>query len=337
MSIPYKKSINKNNRFVNSEEFVWPTAGEYISSLWEWLFGNDERVPKNQLPQYEADIAKFVSGNLSCLKSIWLGHSSVLINIDGYIILTDPLLVRYATFLGPVKFNKQLPLPFENVAPIDAVIISHNHHDHLNAYTIKKIKEKVKRFCVPLGVGSDLIKWGITKEKISEFDWWDEIEINDQLTIAAAPAQHFSGRRANDRDKTLWASWVIKTSQHKIFFSGDSGYSSSFKDIGAKYGPFEVTFMECGAYDKRWHHIHMYPEETVQAHIDLHGKYLHPIHWGTFNLSLHSWYEPVERLLAEVRKHNTTAVIPRIGELINYYDDLPKDKWWRYLILPDEL
>ena len=332
MNTGYRESIKRNGRFENFEKYIWPTAGEYLSSLRDWIFGKEERVPKIQLPQYQVDIAKFISCKSSCLKSAWLGHSSMLINIDGFIILTDPLFVRYATPLGPVKFNKRLPLHAENVPPIDVVIISHNHHDHLNAYTIKKIKDKVKKFCVPLGVGDSLLRWGVGKDKISEFDWWDEVTLDDQFTIAATPAQHFSGRKINDRDKTLWASWVVKTNQHKIFFSGDSGYSSSFKDIGAEHGPFDATFMECGAYDRRWRHIHMYPEETVQAHIDLRGKFLHPIHWGTFNLSLHSWYEPIERLLTKAEELNIATVIPRIGELINYEIDLQKGNWWRDFI-----
>lgn len=324
-----QKSIRKGGRFINYDKFVWPTTGEYISSLWDWMFGKAERVPKMRLQQYEVNIAAFISDRLHCLKSVWLGHSSILINIDGYLILTDPLFVRRATILGPVKFHKDIPLQAESIPMLDLVIISHNHLDHLNAYTVKRIKDKVKLFCVPLGVGDNLKKWGIDKEKITEFDWWDEITLDNKLTIAATPAQHFSGRKATDRDKTLWASWVIKTSSHQIFFSGDSGYLLSFKDIGAKYGPFDVTFMECGAYNERWHHIHMYPEESLQAHLDLKGKVIHPIHWGTFNLSLHSWYEPVERLIIEAGKHNIITAIPHIGEIINYGNELPKDKWWR--------
>ncbi|MFC2134367.1 MBL fold metallo-hydrolase [Bacteroidota bacterium] len=330
MNVSGRKKHKDGERYVNYDKFIWPTAGEYLSSLWDWIFGKEERVPKKELPQQKVNVDQLLSGEANQLKSVWLGHSSMLINLDGNILLTDPLFKRYATLLGPVKFNKELPLQIESLPEIDAVLISHNHHDHFNAFTIKRIKNKVKRFCVPLGVGADLIKCGVPAEKISEFDWWDEINISEELNIAAAPAQHFSGRKLNDRDKTLWASWVAESTNHKIFFSGDSGYSTSFKDIGDKYGPFDLTLMEIGAYDKRWHQIHMYPEEAVQAHIDLKGKILHPIHWGTFNLSLHSWYEPVNRLTAEATKQNVKTITPFMGEIVDYTKHYQNKNWWNY-------
>lgn len=235
---------SKSGRFNNDNEFTWPTAREYLSSLWDWIWGKEERVPKGPLPQHKVNIDQFLSDKPNQLKSAWLGHSSMLINIDGFILLTDPLFKRYATPLGPVKFQKELPLQIDDLPKIDVVLISHNHHDHLNAYSIKKIKNKVKQFCVPLGVGDDLIRWGVPAEKISEFDWWDEIYLDNDFKIAATPAQHFSGRKLNDRDTTLWASWIVHTSKHRLFFSGDTGFFSSLKDIGNKYGPFDVTFMD---------------------------------------------------------------------------------------------
>lgn len=184
-------------------------------------------------------------------------------------------------------------------------------------------------FVVPLGVGAELTGWGVSQGKIVEFDWWQEFETGTGLKIAATPAQHFSGRGLSDRDKTLWVSYVIRGPRHKIFFSGDSGYFDGFKQIGEKYGPFDMTFIECGAYNQKWHHIHMFPEETVQAHLDLRGKILHPIHWGTFNLSLHPWYEPMQRVVQAAESVNVKTALPVVGETTILGGRIPDRRWWR--------
>jgi L-ascorbate metabolism protein UlaG (beta-lactamase superfamily) len=258
-----------------------------------------------------------------------------MLNISGYKILTDPVYENKISFFGPSRFNGNIPLNFEQLPEIDVVVISHNHYDHLNKYSIKLLNEKTKMFVVPLAVGVELERWGIPREKISELDWWDEINIDENLMIAAAPAQHFSGRRINDNGKTLWASFVIRTKNHKVYFSGDSGYFDGFKKISEKYGPFDITFIECGAYNDKWHHIHMYPEETVQAHIDLRGEILHPIHWATFNLSLHPWFEPMERLSDAAEKAGIKITTPIVGGTTVYNMNLQSDKWWEEYLLGD--
>ncbi len=159
-------------------------------------------------------------------------------------------------------------------------------------------------------------------------DWWEEFRYDDKLVIAATPSQHFSGRGLTDRNKTLWASWVIRADNHNVYFSADGGYGSHFKEIGEKYGPFDMTFMECGAYNERWHHIHMYPEETIQAHIDVKGNIMHPIHWGTFNLALHAWYEPMVRASKAADEHNIKMATPVVGETTIFGEYIPSERWW---------
>ncbi len=174
------------------------------------------------------------------------------------------------------------------------------------------------------------------RDKIIELDWWEEYKVDENLLIAATPAQHFSGRGLTDRDETLWASWVIRAPHHKIYFSGDSGYFDGFKKIGEKYGPFDMTFLETGAYNEKWHHIHMYPEETVQAHVDLRGRVLHPIHWATFNLSLHSWYDPMERLTKAADSLEVVTSTPVVGETTIYDGYIPQKKWWEEVLADND-
>ena len=202
---------------------------------------------------------------------------------------------------------------------------------------MQRLPPNTDKFIGPLGGGALITKWGVPQGKIQELDWWQEYHLDQQLMFAATPAQHFSGRGLTDRNKTLWSSWVIKTPSHRLFFSGDSGYFDGFKQIGATYGPFDMTFIECGAYNQAWAQVHMFPEETVQAHIDLKGKVLHPIHWGTFNLAMHSWYEPMERLLAAANARQTEIAIPMVGETTRYGEYLPAVRWWQQAMLQTKL
>ena len=232
---------------------------------------------------------------------------------------------------GDLSFNVISPIwptTIEELPQLDAVIISHNHYDHLNEYSIKRLKDKAYNFIVPCGVGKLIQKWGVDQKKIIELEWWEEFSYLN-LTVTATPAQHFSGRGLFDRNATLWASWVIAGPNHKIFFSGDTGYFDGFKTIGDKFGPFDMTFLECGAYNQAWSDVHMMPEETVQAHLDLQGKILQPIHWGTFNLSLHPWYEPMERVSLAGRQHNITLSTPQPGAIVTFEAPANNNKWWQ--------
>ena len=326
----------KDGRFNGQTEVMHMSAGDFLSGTWEYLFNDNARTPDRQLPVKAVNLSHFTNTNRKQLNVTWLGHSSLMINIDGYKVLTDPVFEKRVSIFGPTRFNGEVPLDIREVPPIDAVIISHDHYDHLNKYSVQQLKDKTRQFIAPLGVGARLVKWGVSAEKIVELDWWEEYRFNKELMFAATPAQHFSGRGLTDRNKTLWASWVVQSSFHTVFFSGDTGYFDGFKQIGQTYGPFDMTFMECGAYDESWAQVHMFPEQTVQAHLDLGGKVLHPIHWGTFNLALHPWYEPMERLTAAAESANVQFATPIVGDTILYGEDLPITRWWEHAMVQKE-
>lgn len=231
--------------------------------------------------------------------------------------------------VGPSRFSKELSLEVEELASVDVVIISHDHYDHFNKYSVLQLAKKTQQFIVPRGVGARLFNWGVPQKKIVELEWWQEFSLDDTLTIAATPAQHFSGRGLFDRNATLWSSWAIITPWHRLFFSGDSGYFDGFKEIGMKYGPFDMTLLECGAYDERWSKVHMLPEQTVMAHRDLAGKVLQPIHMATFNLAFHPWYEPMERLISEAWKEGVDVSLPVAGEVVDFHQRQHMGFWWQ--------
>ena len=262
----------------------------------------------------------------------WFGHSASLLKIEGKKLLLDPMLGDASSpfpVFNSKRYSGSFSLEREDLQEIDAIIISHNHYDHLNYKSIMQLKDRAKHFYVPIGVARYLIKWGVSPSKISEHNWWDEITF-DTIKLVCAPARHFSGRSMTDRDRSLWCSWLILGQETKVFFSGDSGYAPHFKEIGDKYGPFDLTLMECGQYDTRWSAIHMLPEETVQAHIDVKGELLLPIHWGAFTLALHEWSDPIERVTEEAKRLGVNIATPQIGESITLKStDYPSAAWWR--------
>jgi L-ascorbate metabolism protein UlaG (beta-lactamase superfamily) len=243
------------------------TFKKHVSSAWQFLFDKNNRTPDWRLPVMPVDLSHFKTPGHHQLNSTWLGHSSLMINIDGYKLLTDPVFEKKISLVGPTRFNGKLPIDPATLPGIDLVIVSHDHYDHLNKYSIRLLKNITQKFVTPLGVGKRLAAWGIPDDKIIELAWWESYAFDEHLKIIATPAQHFSGRTLGDRNKTLWASWVIASPDHTLFFSGDSGYFDGFKTIGDAWGPFDITFIECGAYNKRWHKVHMFPEETVQGNI----------------------------------------------------------------------
>lgn len=305
------------------------STDNFASTAWDFFFKENDRRPDRALPVHPVDLSHFNRSGADQLNVTWLGHSSLMINIDGYKVLTDPVFEKKVSILGPTRFNGDVPLDIHQLPTIDVVIISHDHYDHLNKYSINVLNEKTEQFVVPLGVGARMAKWGVSPDKITELDWWAEYRFDQNLTITATPAQHFSGRGLTDRNRTLWASWVIATPWHNLFFSGDSGYFDGFKIIGEKYGPFDMTFIECGAYNESWSDVHMFPEQTVQAHLDLGGDILHPVHWGTFNLSIHPWYEPMQRATAAAVSANVKLATPIVGETTIYNKAVTMDRWWQ--------
>ncbi|PEZ25828.1 hypothetical protein CN892_01015 [Bacillus anthracis] len=271
--------------------------------------------------------------NNKSLESVtWFGHSASLLKIEGKTLLLDPMFGDASSpfpLFNSKRYSGAFSLEREDLQEIDAIIISHNHYDHLNYKSIMQLKDRAKHFYVPTGVAQYLIKWGVSPSKISEHNWWDEITF-DTIKLVCAPARHFSGRSMTDRDCSLWCSWLILGQETKVFFSGDSGYAPHFKEIGDKYGPFNLTLMECGQYDPRWSAIHMLPEETVQAHMDVKGELLLPIHWGAFTLALHEWSDPIERVTKEAKRLEVKITTPQIGESITLKStDYPSSAWWR--------
>ncbi|OGQ82280.1 MAG: hypothetical protein A2289_25695 [Deltaproteobacteria bacterium RIFOXYA12_FULL_58_15] len=301
-----------------------------FSAMWQFLTdGTAIRVPTEPVPIVAVTRSRFAEPPASGLCVTWLGHSTLLVEIDGYRILTDPLWGKRASpvgFAGPTRFFEP-PLAIDDLPELDLVVISHDHHDHLDPTTIKALRGKVPLFVVPLGVGEYLRDWDVASEKIRELDWWQETAVGG-LRLACTPARHFSGRGMFDRNSTLWASWSIIGPTHRAYFSGDGGMSPSFADIGRVYGPFDVTMMEVGAYHSNWSDIHNGPEQATQAHLDLRGKMMIPIHWGTFNLSLHAWTEPIERLLIATANHGVDLATPRPGESVEYGGPTVAERWW---------
>lgn len=261
-----------------------------------------------------------------------LGHSSYLVKANNKYWLIDPVFSERASpfsFLGPKRFH-QPPISIEQLPEIEGIIISHNHYDHLDKEAIKQLKNKVNNFIVPLGNSADLINWGVSDNKIIELDWWQSIHLSG-LDLILTPAQHFSGRGLSDGNKTLWGSWVLKSNEQTIFYSGDSGYFDGFKAIGEKYGPFDLTIIETGAYDKDWPEVHMTPEQSLQAHIDVKGKKMLPAHNGTFDLAFHPWYEPLARITTLGDENNINVITPIIGETIDIKTNNSQEKWWQGL------
>jgi L-ascorbate metabolism protein UlaG (beta-lactamase superfamily) len=263
---------------------------------------------------------------------IRLGHSSHLLKLRGKYWLIDPVFGQRASpvsWAGPLRFHPS-PLPLGEVPAIEGLVLSHDHYDHLDVPTIEALTGKVQRYFVPLGVGERLRGMGVPAERIEEFDWWQEGRHGD-VTLAAAPAQHFSGRTPWDRNRTLWASGVIRSGNERIFYSGDTGYFPGFKEIGARLGPFDLALMENGACDSYWPGVHMSPEETVRAFTDVRAKTLYLVHNSTFDLAFHPWREPLDRVAELAEKQDLALATPEIGEVLTLGQPRENKLWWKTL------
>jgi L-ascorbate metabolism protein UlaG (beta-lactamase superfamily) len=262
-----------------------------------------------------------------------LGHSTMLLKLRGEFWLTDPVFAERASpfrRLGPKRFHAP-PIALADLPPLRGVILSHDHYDHLDRETVLALDETTGVFLTPLGVGDRLIEWGIDAAKVRQFDWWQGAEV-EGIQFTATPAQHFSGRSLFDGNSTLWASWVIVDDDLRLFFSGDTGYFGGFRTIGERLGPFDLTLIETGAYDAQWAYVHMQPEEAVQAHIDLRGRWLVPIHNGTFDLAMHRWQEPFERVTGLALARGLALSTPRIGERLDLGAPHRGERWWRDVV-----
>nr|WP_235978166.1 MBL fold metallo-hydrolase [Streptomyces lycii] len=301
--------------------------------------GRARRAPAGEIPLLRPAVGESDPPPATGLRLTWTGHSSVLAEIDGHRVLFDPVWGERCSpfsFAGPRRLHP-VPVPLAELPRADVVVISHDHYDHLDMPSIRALARTGTRFAVPLGVGSDLEHWGVAPERITELDWHESVAVGG-LTLTATPARHFCGRGLGRGMRTLWAAWVVSGPEHRIFHSGDTGYFSGFAETGERYGPFDATMIQIGAYSDFWPDIHMTPEEGVRTHTDLSGGTpagaLLPIHWGTFNLAPHPWEEPAERTVAAAREAGARVAVPRPGESFEPAGELPDDPWWRAVAAP---
>ncbi|WP_329073303.1 MBL fold metallo-hydrolase [Amycolatopsis sp. NBC_01480] len=298
--------------------------------LRELLFGENraQRKPGGEIPLVAQPVVESTDG----VYLTWYGHASTLVEIDGARVLCDPVWsdrVSPAAFAGPRRLHAP-PVPLASVGRVDAIVISHDHYDHLDLATVRELLAAHDApFLVPLGVGAHLERWRVPSSRIIELDWNEEAEVGG-IRFVATPAQHFSGRGISN-DSTLWTSWVIAGPRHRVFYSGDTGYFDGFAKIGEEHGPFDAALIQIGAYAPHWPDIHMTPEEGVAAHIDVRGGLLVPVHWATFSLAMHPWAEPADRVWREAKANDLALAVPKPGERLDVANPPSVDGWWQTL------
>ncbi|CAM4262315.1 MBL fold metallo-hydrolase [Vibrio neonatus] len=311
------------------------TDDSFFGLLWKFFSTRSQYKPKHALPYQAVDTNKLQSRS-QALRVTWLGHSSLFIEVDKQRILIDPVFEYAAPRFSSRLFKRNVAAPVskEALSLPDVILISHNHYDHLEESTVRYYASKNVMFYVPLGVGRYLEKWGINPDSIQEFDWWEEQVLNG-VQIMATPANHNSARGLFDGNKTLWASWVIKAESGSVFYSGDTAYGAHFKAIGDKLGPFDLTFMEVAANVKGGKRFpveawgHMQASHTMQAHLDVQGDKLFPVHWSTYELFMHQWDEPVNDLIGEAQKTSIELVTPFIGQSVDFSKPISSHYWWQ--------
>lgn len=321
----------RDGRFRNTTGVMPRLSGSAMKVLGEYVFGGQRRVPRAALPLLEPR-ERWHHAPETGLRLSWLGHSTLLLEVGGVRILTDPVFGRRASplsFVGPKRFHP-VPVPLAGLPALDAVLLSHDHFDHLCAQTVAELGRMGVPFVTSLGVGRHLERLGVAPERITELDWHETACVaGGRVTLTATPAQHFSGRGLRDRNQTLWSSWVIASERHRLFFSGDTGLTEEFRDLGARHGPFDVVMLEVGAWHPAWGSIHLGPQNALRAFELLGGKALLPVHWGTFNLALHAWDEPAETLLAQAPARGIHLLTPRLGGVLEPSRVEHVDPWWR--------
>ncbi len=329
--IHYRTFSNYNVDGFNNSQYYQSITGKMTFS--EFFKSDTTRRPKSDLEHDRIDFETFVKAAEGEIKISWLGHSAFILNINGAIVLLDPMLGEYASPI-PIssmkRYSKNIGLFTEEIDSIDVVVYSHDHYDHLDYPTVQEIKDKVKTFIVPYGLANHLTRWGVNENRISELNW-EESKLINGIEFVCLEALHFSGRGIGNRNSTLWSSWAIKSDYGKIYFSGDSGYGRHLKKIGEVHGPFDLSLVDCGQYNTAWKYSHMFPEDAVQASKDLRSKYFMPIHWGGFTLSTHPWTEPVSEAIKYAKIKDQLYVTPRLGQVI-YLDsivDINQEYWWR--------
>jgi L-ascorbate metabolism protein UlaG (beta-lactamase superfamily) len=304
--------------------------GSAAPTISEFLCGGQRRTPPGPLPSI-SPLSHWAQPPETGLRATWLGHSTVLLEIDGLRVLTDPVWGERAspvTFAGPKRFQP-IPVPIKALPPLDVVVVSHDHFDHLDYPTILELAQLDVPIVTSLGVGAHLEAWGVPPERIIELDWWERTELRAGLTVEAAPSQHFSGRALHGRNLTLWSSLVIRGPRHAVFFSGDTGLTPEYTEIRERLGPFDLVMLEVGAFHPAWGDIHLGPENALRALALLGGGPFLPVHWGTFNLAIHAWDEPAETLLQLAPTQRAHLVMPRLGEPVEPSRAERVAPWWR--------
>jgi L-ascorbate metabolism protein UlaG (beta-lactamase superfamily) len=313
----------QDGEFVNPQ----PLWNDYWGMMTDLGAGSPVSAPSQPIPTVGGGRERFATPPPTGLRVTWLGHSTILVEIDGHNLLTDPVWGPRSSplsWLGPRRWYPP-PLALADLPRLDAVVISHDHYDHLDHPTIVAMRKLDTTFIVPLGVGAHLAYWGVPEARIVELDWWQRTRVG-AIDVVCTPARHASGRMLLDTDATLWAGYAFLGPRHRAYFSGDTGLFPALRDIGARLGPFDVTMIEAGAYGRHWPDWHLGPEQAVTAHGMVRGRVLLPIHWGLFDLAYHGWTEPIERVLAAAG--GTTVVVPRPGESIEPDAPPPLSRWW---------
>jgi len=319
----------RGGRFQNTSNRRPELGASALPIFRDLIFGGRKRVPRKPLP-VENPVPVWKTPPASGLRVTWFGHSTLLLEIDGVTILTDPVFGKRASpffFTGRTRFHPP-PAKLSELPRLDAVLLSHDHYDHLNTPSIRELARMRVPFVTSLGVGARLEKLGVDPNVITELDWWESHKVGS-LDITAAPAQHFSGRGVNDRNVTLWSSWALKGTKHNVFFSGDTGLTDELSEIGQRLGPFDLVMLEIGASHPAWADIHLGPANALRAFDMLGGGRLLPIHWSTFDLALHVWDEPAETLLSLAADGGSRLITPPLGRAIEPVDVDGPTPWWR--------
>lgn len=325
-----KPAHKQGKKFMNPVPTGVSSESNFGKVLWKYIVNSEETIPKKPLGPFTTDTSIYKTPPVSGLRITWVGHSSLLIEVDGVRLLTDPVWSKRASFsqsFGPKRFFAP-PLALSELPPIDAIIISHDHYDHFDKHAIQQLAATSIPFYCSIGVGPYLQEWGVQKERITEMNWMDTAHVNNNCKLVALPARHFSGRSLTNRFETLWSSFAIQTGSHNIYFGADSGWYDGFYEIGEVFGPFDLTMLEIGAYNQAWADIHMGPANALKAHLALKGKVMMPIHWGTFNLALHHWREPVDKILQYAQENNVTLFLPKPGQPTEVTTQPVISNWW---------
>jgi L-ascorbate metabolism protein UlaG (beta-lactamase superfamily) len=323
----------EGGQFENQEPTSVMREGAYWGSFKEWAMGKQMREPSCPLPLVSDTAARLAVPPASGLRLTWLGHSTVLVEIDGRVILTDPIWSDRASpsrWVGPRRFHPP-PIAVADLPHLDAVVISHEHYDHLDMETVRALSARGTTFHVPLGIGAHLAVWGVPEAQIREHDWWESAELGKDFRIVSTPARHFNGRGVPWRTGAHWTSWSLVGPEHRVFFSGDTGLTEALREIAAREGPFDLALLEIGQYDRSWGDIHLGPRGALDALARLGTKTILPIHWGTFSLGYHAWSEPPETLVEDADAVGVSVLTPRLGEPVEPALAPRPTRWWRAL------